>query len=806
MTLLKRLLLALLLFLTAATLGGWLWLRGKAPDLDATLSLPGQRDSVEVLYDAFGVPHLYAQNEVDLFYAFGYVHAQDRLFQMEMLRRLADGRLAEVFGPKALESDRFFRTLSFRHYAKRTIDSVYRTQPNASFVRAAEAYVRGLNAFIEGGETPLEFTLAGIPKTPFTLEDLEIVQGFMAFGFAEAFRSEAIHTTILEKLGPAYLADFNGDWPEGEPTIPVQNGLLAASSLLPIAETITRLQRDLAFPPFVGSNGWVIAGKKTASGKPILSNDTHIGFSQPSVWYEAHLNCPGFNFYGNFLAGTPFGALGHNESGGWGLTMFENDDVDFYREKLNPADPTQVWFRDHWETLSTRAETLRVKDSTDVTLAVRESRHGILIQDVERSLNQANLTTQPIALWWTYYKFPSRSAETFYDLAHAKNATQAGKAVAKLHAPGLNVMWADSEGNIAWWAAAKLPQRPPQVRPYLLLDGSTGADDPTGWLPFSQNPQILNPERGVLYSANNQPAHMGENHVPGYYVPGDRARRIEGLLFTEKKDWTPAQVRTVVNDVTNSTYPALLRDLLPLVKPGLSEATELHLAAFSKLESWDGSHPLTAVEPTIFYRFLYHVCRLGLHDEVGATLGDYLTNYVVGKRNLARWLRHDASPWWDNVRTPAKETRAQILTEAFRRATSDLETQLGSDVAAWQWQKVHTLTHKHPLALAGPVLAGYFNVGPLPVPGGRETLNNLDFDLDSTGEYHVTYGPALRRIVDFADPAHGSSVLPTGQSGNRASPHYADQAELFARGEARPEWMNRAEIERVATGRLTLKP
>ncbi len=818
MKLLKRLLLVLLALLVGAVLVGWLWLRGQAPDLDATVQLPGQRDSVEVLFDGYGVPHLYARNEADLFYAFGYVHARDRLFQMEMIRRLADGRLAEAFGPEALSSDRFFRTLSLRHNARRTIDSVYRKIPGAPFVQAAEAYVRGVNAFIQQGETPLEFTLAGIPKTPFTLEDCEIIQGYLAFGFAEAFRSDAYFTTILEKLGPNYLADFNADWPADEPMIPVQPSpaqTAATRTLTRLANHLTRLQTSLPVRPFVGSNGWVISGKKTKSGKPILSNDTHIGFGQPSVWYEAHLVCPGLNFYGNFLAGTPFGALGHNERGGWGLTMFENDDVDFYREKPNPQNPSQVWFKDHWEDLQIRTETIRVKDSANVTLPVRESRHGILIQDVEGALRQTGLTTQPVALWWTFLKFPNRAGEAFYELAHARTAAQAGVAVAKLHAPGLNVMWADASGNIAWWAAAKLPIRPPHVRPYLLLDGSTGADDPTGWWPFSQNPQALNPGRGVLFSANNQPGTPqpgapqpgdgGTGLVPGYYMAGDRARRIEQLLFTEKRDWTPAAVRTVVNDVTNPLFPALLKELLPLVKPGLDPKNANQTRAYDALLAWNGAHELASTEPAVFYRFLYQIGELALRDELGELLHPFF-DHACFKRNMVRWLRRDASPWWDNRATPARETRTQILTEAFRRAVADLEKQLGPDPADWRWERVHTLTHQHPLAVAGPLLATYFNVGPMPVPGGRETLNNLDFFIDSTGLYPVVYGPALRRIVDFADAAHGTSVLPTGQSGHRASPHYADQAELFATGKARPELMNRAEIERTATGRLVLKP
>ncbi|MBO9640248.1 MAG: penicillin acylase family protein [Siphonobacter aquaeclarae] len=795
---LKRILFTLLILVVVAVAAGWLFLfRNKTPNLSNELSLPGLKAPVEAYYDDYGIPHIYAENEEDLFYAFGYVHAQDRLFQMEMLRRLADGRLSEVFGAKALPTDRFFRTLSFRHYARQTINSVYRKQPQAPFVKAMEAYVKGINAYISTGETPLDFELAKIPKTPFTVEDVEIIQGYMGYGFAEAFRSEAVFTTIAEKWGPAYLKDMAGDWPVDEPMIPTQHtpdpAVVGAAGVL--AQVAGRFQAlDLPYPPYHGSNGWVISGKKTRSGKPILSNDTHIGFAQPSVWYEAHLNAPGFNFYGSFLAGTPFGALGHSDKGGWGLTMFENDDVDFYREKANPQNPGQVWFKDHWENLSVRKETIHIKDSSDVALDVRESRHGILIHDVFDGLK--DYRQQPIALWWTYYKFPSRLAEAFYGLAHSSDATEAAAQAAKIHAPGLNIMWGDTKGNIAWWAVARLPKRPAGVRPYVMLDGSTGNDDPVGWYDFSQNPQILNPPRGVLYSANNQPADMGNGLVPGYYVPGDRARRIEQLIFTDKKDWTPQEVRKVINDVTNPEYPLILKDILPLVDRPSADA--------DLLARWSGAHELASTEPTLFYKWIWHIYRLAIQDELGET--NFL-NTTSFKRNMASFLRNDASPWWDNVHTPAKETRKQILNEAFKAAVADLEAQLGTDRKAWNWEKVHTLEHKHPISVASDLLGRLFNVGPYPVPGGRETINNLDFHIDSTGLYKVTYGPALRRIVDFADPLNGTGCLPTGQSGVVSSEHYKDQAELFVSGEARPELMNKEAIVKVAGDRkITFRP
>ena len=803
MKLVKKIFLGLLILIVLVGIGIFFWLSSLKPDLNTELKLDGLKSPVEVLYDGYGVPHIYAQNEEDLFYAFGYIHAQDRLFQMEVVRRLADGRLAELFGDKALASDKFFRTLSFRKHSEWTIDSLIKTNPDAPYVKASQAYVKGVNNYIKNGKTPVEFTILGIPKTEFTLNDTYIISGYMGFTFAEAFRSEAIATMIYSKYGKEYLEDVASQWPSNEPKIPVQAQEIAISSsktLANMANQLANIETNTPFPPFHGSNGWVISGSKTKSGKPILSNDTHIAFSQPSVWYEAHLEAPNFKFYGNFLAGTPVAALGHSQHGGWGITMFENDDVDFFREKANPANTNQVWYKDHWEDLKIREEIIKVKGLADVKISVKNSRHGILMND---SFDKMADQKDPIALWWVFNQFPSHHLEVFYELAHAKNVTEASTAASKLTAPGLNFMWADTTGNIAWWAAGKLPKRPAHVNSMLILDGSTGNDDPQGWTDFTQNPQILNPQRGVLYTANNQPADMGSGLVPGYYVPGNRAKRIEQLLFTDKKDWTQEEVRKVINDVNSPTYKSLLKDIIPILFA--EELSPLAKKAVEKLISWDGSHNLENIEPTIFYRFLYYFFVNTIKDELGNEVFKSFEHNANFKRNMAALMRKEDSPWWDNITTKEKETRRQILTKSMNEALASLEKQLGNDMSNWEWGKVHTLTHKHPLGIL-PVVGKFFNVGPFPAPGGRETINNLDFPIDSSGVYQVSYGPALRRIIDFGDPDHSKSVLPTGQSGYFMSKHYGDQARMFVEGGSRLELMNRNEIEKIKIGKISFKP
>ena len=804
MKLLKRILLFFVVLILVIFAGVFFYLQSLKPDLNASLSLPGLKAGVEVIYDDYGIPHIYAKNEEDLFYAFGYVHAQDRLFQMEILRRLADGRLSELFGEPALKSDRFFRMLSFREHAKTTIAEVYKN-PNAPFVKAANAYLRGINEYIKQGNTPVEFTIAGIPKTPFTIEDIEIIAGYMGYTFVGAFKTEAVASSIASKLGNDYLKDVMSNWPDSALRIPVQAGEnkglhSPAEQLTAMTTLIDGINSDLPYPPFFGSNGWVISGKKTKSGKPIFANDTHIAFAQPSVWYEANLECPGFRVYGNFLAGTPVPALGHSDKGGWGITMFENDDADFFHEKLNPQNAGQVWYKNHWEDLIIRKEIIKVKGKPDEILEVKKSRHGYILNGV---LNDIKDYSDPIALWWVYHQFPSKHMEVFYNLSHAGNVQDAAKAVEPLVAPGLNFMWADTAGNIGWWAAGKIPLRPAHVNPQLILEGSTGNDDPIGWLDFKDNPQIINPARGVLYTANNQPADMGKGLVAGYYVPSNRAERIEELLFTSKNDWTEEDVRKMINDVTTTSYARLLKLILPVIDQ--SKLSKEAKVAYVTLFNWNGLHELENIEPTIYYRFLYNIYLKAFEDELGKETFQAMESTVSLKRNTRAFLLNDSSKWWNNIQTPAIEKRSEILTQSLNDAVAELRKSLGENTSAWAWKNVHSIQHKHPMGVL-PVIGKFFNVGPIPVNGGRETINNLDFNLDSTGKYPVTYGPALRRIIDFANPDLGFSVNPTGQSGYFMSKHYDDQAKLYAEGGKRPELMDRKSVEKVATGTTHFTP
>ncbi len=796
---LKRLgylLLALILLLIAT---GIFYYQYKKPNYDNKITVKSITHDTEVLYDEHGIPHIYAQNETDAYFTLGYCHAKDRLFQMEILRRLANGRLCEILGnvPAALDADKYFRTMSIRKQAEKTVAELYQN-PDDPVVKAGKAYVAGINFFQETGTTPIEFDILGIPKVPFDFTDCFVVAGYMGLSFCQAFDSEPINSYILAKFGESRVLDLVQHWDSAAVCIPVAPD---PRELLKLSEGMGKIRDFMNIvPPFHGSNSWVLAGSRTQSGRPILENDTHIAFSQPSVWYEAHLEYPGQSIYGNFIAGAPVPVLGHTNAGAWGITMFENDDVDFYRETVNPENPNQVKFKDGWENIETRDEIIKIKGEADYVLKVRRSRHGYFLNEAFKMFKNEE---QPISMWWIFNQETDQSLRAFYNLSKAKNVQDAQAAAALFHAPGLNIMWADSSGGIGWWAAGRIPVRPAHVQPFLILDGASGKDEIEGWLPFSANPQNVNPTSGFVFSANNQPATaFGQAQVLGYYCPEDRARRFVEMFEMDKK-YTPEDVQRIAFDNVNPNYPEVLLSVLPVLEKTAS--TETEKSALEILKKWEGSHGLEDVAPTVFYRWLYHFYIETFHDEIPSAdaMKHFLKSHTL-KRSLTVLVRNDKSEWWDDVRTAdRRETRNEIFEKAFHMAVSDLEKQLGASPANWQWKRVHSITHNHPLGVL-PVAGKYFSVGPFPVPGGKETINNLDFALDSTGVYRVLYGPALRRVLDFSQRENSMSINPTGQSGNVGSPFYKDQAEMFVRGEFRHEWTRRADIEKVKTAVLRL--
>lgn len=793
MKLLRRFLLVLLLLVLVSGIGTWFYIQSDSPDYEGEFVLSGLEAEVEVLFDDFGVPHIYALGERDAYFALGYVHASERLFQMEMIRRAASGRLAEIIGPDLIETDILFRSIGLEKIARQSVETYHATQTKPYQI-AAQAYLDGINAFVDTGDDPLEFGIMGIEKTPFALVDLYNVSGFMAYGFASGIKQEPIVERIAQGLGPDYLADWNLDYRDETQRIHSFRDSSMAQTHYSLSSKVQAALDKLPVPLFQGSNSWVIAPERSASGSVLFANDPHIGYSQPSVWFEAHIETPDFSWYGYHLAGYPFAPIGHNQHHAIGLTMFLNDDTQFYRERVNPENPNQVWFKDHWEDLEVEAQTLKVKGEADTIIQLRSSRHGPIVNDAFKEVQ----SEAPIALWWVYLQQANNLMIPSYELSHLKSLAEAEDAASQIIAPGLNIMYGDRDGNIASWSSAKLARFPEHVNTKLYLDGSSGEDELLGYYDFKDNPQSVNPPSGYVYSANNQHDSLPGGYYPGYYAADHRAKRIVHLL-ENRPTWDAAAVREMTLDHTGPNLVVLVEAMLADLDADLGGA------ARERLVQWDGSHDAKAIAPTIYYKFLYHSLRLQLSDELGTEDFHVVVNTYLLQSSLDRLLRNAQSPWWDDVRTESTETRGEIVSVAWQKTIQELETQFGKDLNLWQWGQAHYLEHGHPLGQVPP-LDQVFNVGPIPVGSGNEVINNLAFDIDSTGLYRATFGPSRRAVIDFADPAHSWSILPTGNSGHVGSDHYDDQALMYARGEFRAQLLDRADVEKLNAGRWSLSP
>lgn len=798
MKIIKKLLIALIILILLTSAVAWVFLLSLRPRLNGEITLQGLKQPVDVYYDNYGIPHIYAQSEEDAYFALGYVHAQDRLFQMEMLRRAAAGRLSEILGQDFIQVDKFFRTIGLHEFARQHAEK-FLDSDTARFQRITLAYQRGINQFLQHGKTPVEFILLGIPKEDFKPADVYLAIGFMSFGFAEGFRADPVLERIRQEFGDEYLADLAVQTPADAVRIKNYLGVAQPSPSGKLIAAIHEVLEKIPVALWQGSNAWVVSAEKSTSGKPILANDTHIGYSQPAVWYEAHLEYPGFSFYGHHLAGIPFGLLGNNRFCGFGLTMFENDDVDFFREKSNPDNPDEVWFTDHWEKLAVRQETIKVKGGEDVQLTVRSSRHGPIINGI---VEHAPEDDNPVSLSWELLKGDNHALQAAYLLNHASTLEQARKAASMFSAPGLNVMYGDTDGNIAWWAAARLPVRPPHVVSKLFLDGSSGKDEYLGYYPFDKNPQAINPPWHYVYSANNQPDTVNGVLYPGYYYPKNRASRIVELLETNQK-FSASDFSSMQLDDTSPVHAELAKVMSTLLEQSSDKSVQL---IANLLKTWNGSHDQSMAAPAVFYTLLSQIIYNAMADETGSEALQSLAKTSVIKNSYHLLIGNELSPWWDDVRTKTiRETRKDILEKSAQNAYKLLTRNLGKNPDNWKWGKIHTLTHVHALGSVKP-LDKIFNVGPFEVAGGSEVINNLHFELDTLGIFRVDGGPALRKVTDFADVEHGVTVSPSGQSGNMMSPHYADQARMFARGETRSMMMNREEIIRQSRKHLVLRP
>jgi penicillin amidase len=779
--------------------------RGSLPKYDGELALPGLKNSVQIALDAYAIPHVTAANEDDLFMVQGYLHAQERLWQMELGRRFLSGRMAELFGEfdlpwkelsqhflgrSSVDFDYFIRLIGIRDSALATLEKL--AEPER---QRLNAYAQGVNAYIErcGKKLPWEFRVLRHEPEPWRPEDtLTIGKGF-ALLLSTALYTRLNFIALAEKLKgqPEKLRALMPHYPVGAPTI--------TQAIWQQAEGIWRFASGALTASDWhgaghGSNNWVVAPARSVNGGAILCNDPHLRMTLPSTWYLMHLKADGdaaqpdgYEVWGASIPGIPCVHLGHNRWVAWGVTAAVCDDVEIYREKLHRLEPDRYLVGGRWEKFENRREQIAIRNRRPVEKIFRCSRHGPIISDFSESSGGAEV----LSVRWTAHK-PSEELRSIYGVNRARDWREFLDALRFHSAPSLNFIYADHAGNIGYSLAGKIPRRK-RVPALLPLDGWDERNDWQGYIPFDELPRVYNPPAGSLATANNR---IADNRYPHYlscfYEPPQRIRRIEQLLMTREK-FSAEQLAALQLDRISLHANELIATLKAEIGAAAAKDSSLAQAA-SGLLAWDGDCAEHSVAAAIFHvfhhRLLVNLLTPELAEQLFSAAVEILNQCIVPTDEI---LANPQSPWF------AGRSRMQLVERALRETCAELSTELGNDLANWQWGKIHRLEMNHALGRLR-ILKPLLGIGPFAAPGDGTTLN-LGFYRHSN-PFTQTVGPSLRFVVEFNQTPRSHFVLSSGQSGHPSSHHYRDQTELWRRGERIP--ISGTEIK--CSRHLLLKP
>jgi penicillin amidase len=802
--LLLSLVLVVLIVAGAGLAYGYHVVRRPWPQVDGTMSAEGLEEDVSVVRDEWGVPHIYAATSHDLFFAQGFVHAQDRFWQMEFSRRAGSGRLSEVLGEAALESDRFIRTVGWHRTAARELELL-----DQASMAALEAYAEGVNAYIasKGRDAALELAVlrltgARIDVQPWTPLDTLCWAKVMSWELGGNMQSELLRAHIAAVLGTRAVEEIAPPYPEGHPII-VQEAL---------SEATIRAVPEAAFSAQAfgqgegrGSNGWVVAGSLSETGMPILANDPHLGIQMPSIWYEIGLHCDPvgegcpFNVAGASFAGAPGVIVGHNDHVAWGVTNLGPDVQDLFVEKVNPADPNQYEYRGQWLEMEIVREEIQVagRDEPEVVLA-RITRHGPIINDVIGGTeDEWALGWQPLALSWTALQ-PGSLIRSVLALDQAEDWSGFRDALSHWDVPSQNFVYADVQGNIGYQAPGRIPIR-------ASGDGSTPAPGWTGeyewvgYIPFDQLPYSYNPPQGYIVTANNRVVGPEYSYtITTDWAPGYRARRIVELIEAQTA-LSAADMEAIQLDCS----PIYAERVLPHLTE-LSSDDETIQRALELLGSWDGRASRDSAGAALFEAF-----RLNLVDQTfGDEMGDQLAARAAPTAMVALvdLLAEPDSHWFDDVTTPEVEGQEQTLVRALEEAVAELSEILGDDMNDWRWGNLHAAEFRHQcLGECGiGLVESVFNRGPFEVDGTIATVNNTGYS--PSDPYAVVVLPSYRQVIDLSDLTRSVSMHTTGQSGHPFHEHYDDMIDPWRNGDYHAMLWDRADVEQAGEHVLHLSP
>jgi len=810
--------------------------RRSFPQTKGEIRLAGLKSPVEVLRDEWGVPHIYAASSHDLFFAQGYLHAQDRFWQMDFWRHLGAGRLSEMFGDGQVDTDKFLRTLGWSRLAEQEA-----AQMDDHTRIVMQAYADGVNAYLanrSGSALSLEHAVLRLlapnyHPEPWKPEHTLTWGKAMAWDLRGNMDEEIERAVLLASFTPEQVAEISPLYPSANPLILPDFHLsagaqtmanrapssstgqvytLLAPAFQSVRQDLTRLEGVLGpSGREVGSNNWVIRGERTASGKPLLANDPHLGEQIPSIWYEVALHCTTVNadcpydVTGFSFAGVPGVIVGHNARIAWGVTNVGPDVQDLFIEKVNPQNPNQVEFEGQLEDVQSYDETIQVAGGEPISFQVRQTRHGPIISDTffsPEELKQLGALELPdqfaISLRWTALE-PTRLFNAVLGFDRAANWDEFRQAARDFVVPAQNLVFADVDGNIGYQMPGNIPVRA-SGDGRLPVPGWTGEYEWTGYIPFEELPYVYNPPQGYIVTANN--AVVGTDYpfiISTDWDLGYRASRITQMIEQAGGPIDIPTVQAIQGDNKNLAAEALVPVLMQV-----SLDDERLKRARSLLQDWDYQDGMDSAPAALFNAFWKNLLAVVFQDEMpegyapqGSSRWFAVMSALVDQPN---------SPWWNDTRTPENEARDDMLRKALGLAVDELEKTLGKDPANWKWGDLHTLTlHNGSLGNSGVApIEALFNRGPFRISGGSSIVNATGWD--ASDSYQVRALPSMRMVVDLSDLSRSQTIHTTGQSGHPYHPHYVDMTNLWRMNQFHNMLWTREQVESASKDILRLIP
>ena len=810
------------------------------PQIDGEIQLDGLNGPVDIYRDPMGIPHIYAATQHDLFFAQGYVHAQDRFWQMDAWRHIGSGTLSEMFGSGQVETDTFLRTLGWRITAEQEYAGL-----DADSKAIIDSYTEGVNAYLKDHDKTalsLEYAILGLLSPDYKIQAWTPIHSLtwgkaMAWDLRGNMGEEIERAVLLKTLTPEQVAELFPAYPKDHPVIVnnIGDGTSANSAMQPKAfdipdETLRALEHnasllDLALGPAgdgIGSNSWAISGSRTSTGRPLLANDPHLGIQMPSIWYQAHLECKPitdacpYNVAGFTFAGVPGIIIGHNDHIAWGFTNVGPDVMDLYIERVNPDNPNQYEVNGEWVDFETRTETIQVVGGETVDMTVRLTRHGPVISESYGPLKNENTDNDPeffpfkeragvelpeqyvIALKWTALA-PSTPFKAIWGFDRAQNWDDFREAAQNFHVPAQNLLYADVDGNIGYQMPGDIPMRA-NGDGTVPVPGWTDEYEWTGFVPFEELPYTFNPVDGYIATANNQVPPSDYSYLITYdWDYGFRAQRIVNLIENAPDKIDIAYMQLIQGDSFDSNAPLFVPIILQM-----DELSDNQANAQNALKDWDYQNRADSTGAAVFNAFWRHFLQNTFNDQVPEE-----RYYPDGGSRWNEIMRHmdENSAWWDDkTTTDVTETRADTLRKSFEQGVAELEKMLGNDPTEWNWGEMHASTFRNgTLGESGvPPIEALFNRGPFPTSGGEAIVNATGWSVQDG--YETNWLPSMRMIVDLGNLNNSVTVHTTGQSGHAYHPHYIDMAEMWANIQYYSMSWDQNEVVSQMEGHLVLTP